>query len=54
MKLYYRPGTCSPAPHIVPEEGGFGFALEFADEHHRYSAGDFYAVNPKGYIPALV
>jgi glutathione S-transferase len=53
MKLFYHPGTCSLAPHIVLEEGGFDFALELVDEHHRYSAGDFYAVNPKGYIPAL-
>lgn len=53
MKLFYRPGTCSLAPHIVLEEGGFDFVLELVDEHHRYAAGDFYAVNPKGYVPAL-
>ncbi len=55
MKLYYAPGACSLAPHIVASEGGLKLALEKVDlkEHRTESGEDFYAVNPKGYVPAL-
>ena len=55
MKLYYSPGACSLASHIVASEGGLKLQLEKVDlkEHKTASGGDFYAVNPKGYVPAL-
>src|SRR5690606_5089469 len=31
MKLYYAPGTCSLAPHIVAKEAGFTFLLVRVD-----------------------
>jgi glutathione S-transferase len=55
MKLYYSPGACSLSPHIVAEEAGIPLELEKVDlQTHKTEHGqDFYAVNPKGYIPAL-
>jgi glutathione S-transferase len=54
MRLFYHAGTCSLAPHIALIEGGFtSFTLEQVDLEHRWSGGDFYEINPKGYIPAL-
>jgi glutathione S-transferase len=55
MKLYYAPGACSLSPHIVAEEAGIHLDLEKVDlKTHKTEGGeDFYAVNPKGYVPAL-
>ena len=55
MKLYYAPGACSLADHIALHEAGLTFNHVRVDlSTHRTEAGeDFYAINPKGYVPAL-
>jgi len=56
MKLYYVPGVCSLAPHIVLREGNFDFTLDRVDVRNgkKTDGGeDYVALNPKGYVPAL-
>ena len=55
MKLYYSPGACSLSPHIVAKEAGIELELMKVDTGTKKMAdgGDFYEVNPKGYVPAL-
>jgi len=55
MKLYYSQGACSLSPHIVARELGLDIQLEKVNtKAHTYDGGsDYYAVNPKGYVPAL-
>jgi len=55
MKLYFYPGACSLAPHIVLREADFSFDLEQVDLGKKLTAGgdDFSKINPKGYVPAL-
>ena len=55
MKLYYASGACSLSPHIVLREANLAFQLEKVDtkSHKLSSGGDFYEINPKGYVPAL-
>jgi glutathione S-transferase len=55
MKLYFSPGACSLAPHIVLREAGLSTSLVKVDlASHRNSDGsDFYAITPKGQVPLL-
>ena len=56
MKLYYSPGACSMAPHIVALEAGYKLDLEKVDIPNKKTSdgGDYWQINPKGYVPALV
>jgi glutathione S-transferase len=56
MKLYYAPGACSLSPHIVAQEAGIALELERVNnkEKRTASGADFWQINPKGYVPALV
>ncbi len=55
MKLYYSPGACSLSPHIVAREAALDLELVKVDAKTKTieTRGDFWAVNPKGYVPAL-
>jgi glutathione S-transferase len=55
MKLYYAPGACSLAPHIVAREAGLRLDLERVDLGRGKTEGGvtFADINPKGYVPAL-
>ncbi|WP_447916068.1 glutathione transferase GstA [Delftia acidovorans] len=55
MKLYYLPGACSLAPHIVLNELGLDFQLVRVDHktHQTEDGRDFRALSPFGYVPLL-
>lgn len=56
MKLYYAPGACSLASHIVLAESGADYAIERADIRAKKteSGADFTAISPRGAVPVLV
>ncbi|QBQ99507.1 glutathione transferase GstA [Paraburkholderia pallida] len=55
MKLYYSPGACSLAPHIVAREAEIALVLEKVDiATKRTECGaNFLEINPKGSVPVL-
>jgi len=55
MKLYYSPGACSQAPHILLHEIGLHHDAERVDLKTKRTEDDrdYLAINPKGAVPAL-
>jgi glutathione S-transferase len=53
--LYYSPGACSLAPHIVLEEIGLPYSLSLASTSEGTTRTPAYLrLNPKGRVPVLV
>lgn len=55
-KLYYTPTSCGAASFIAALTAGVNLQTEQVDlmTHKTASGADFYAINPKGNVPALV
>jgi glutathione S-transferase len=56
MKLFYAPGSCSLAAHIVLEESGLPYEAVRVDLKSRRTADDqtFETINAKGYVPCVL
>ena len=55
LKLYYAPGACSQAPHIILHETGLAHTVERVDLRAKRTENDrdYLEVNPKGAVPAI-
>ncbi len=57
MRMFYTPGACSLAPHIVLREAGLNIDLEKVQlnppPRTTAKGEDYYTLNPKGAVPAL-
>src|SRR4051795_5845831 len=55
MKLYYSPGACSQAPHILLHELGLDHDAAKVNLKSKTleDGGSYLQVNPKGAVPAL-
>ena len=55
LKLYYSPGACSLAPHILLEERGAHYQLELVTiAEGKTQTPEYLAINPKGRVPVLL
>lgn len=56
FKLYYTPTSCGAANFLTATIGGLTFDSETVDlpSHKTKSGEDFYKINPKGNVPAIV
>lgn len=56
MKLFIKTGACSLSSHIILEESGLDYETESVDLATKVTeyGNDFLAINPKGYVPALL
>ena len=56
MKLYFAPGACSLAPHLVLLQLGLPFTTERVSLRTKTTKDgvDYRGINPKGQLPALV
>jgi glutathione S-transferase len=55
IALYYSPGACSLAPHIVLEELGMPYeAVKISTAEGRQRTPEYLAINPRGRVPTLV
>jgi glutathione S-transferase len=55
MKLFFSPGACSFAPHIILNELELDFQTEFVNLKTKVCAsGNFQSINKKGSVPALM
>nr|WP_295903805.1 glutathione transferase GstA [uncultured Bdellovibrio sp.] len=55
MKLYFSPGACSLAPHIILEELGLSYEAESVDLRTKKTSkgDDYFKINPKGSVPSM-
>ena len=55
MKLYYAPGACSQAVHIILHEADIAHSSTSVDLKAKRTedGGDYWAINAKGGVPAL-
>jgi len=54
LTLYFTPGACSLAPHIVLEESGEKYQTQLVDMAKGEQRSDSYLkINPQGRVPAL-
>lgn len=56
MDFYYAPTACSQAAHILLNETGLSFRPHKVDifQHTLEDGNSYTAINPNGYVPALV
>ncbi len=55
-KLYYTPTSCGAASFLAANIAGLTLECETIDlgSHKTASGADFYTINPKGNVPAIV